>query len=74
MDLILATARCEVIIKVFTMVYPLSLEDLTFEKMSDHEKKYETQEKVGCGRKKFMLMKQEIDEPIIKNLLSIKCE
>ena len=34
--------------------------------MSDHKKKYETQEKLE--RTKFMSMKQEIDELIIKHL------
>ena len=31
-DLFLATARCEAIMKVSTVVYPTKLEDLTFEK------------------------------------------
>ena len=52
-----------------TMVYPTNLEDLTFEKMSDHKKKYEIQEKVGMvERTKFVSMKQEIYELIIKYL------
>ena len=42
----MATARCEVIMKVSNP------EDLTFEKKkSDHKKKYEAQEKVGRGKK-----------------------
>ena len=33
-DLFLVTAECEVIMKVSTMVYPASVEDLTFVKIS----------------------------------------
>ena len=48
----LATAGCEAIMKVSAMAYLTNLEDLTFEKNeSDHKKKYEAQEKVGCVRK-----------------------
>ena len=49
MDLFLATAGCEAIMKVSTMAYHANLEDLTFEKIS--QKKYEAQEKIGRGRK-----------------------
>ena len=44
MNFFLATAGCEVIMKVSTMAYPTNLENLIFKKnKSDHKKKYEAQ-------------------------------
>ena len=51
---------------------PTNLKDLTFEKNKPDHKKYEAEEKVGRGRKKFMSMKQEIDEPVMKYLHRIQ--
>ena len=50
-DHFLATTGCEVIMKVSIMAYPTNLEDLTWKNKLDHKKKFEVQEKVGCGRK-----------------------
>ena len=76
MDLFLATAGCEAIMKVSTMAYPTNLEDLTFEKLSQIIRRNMRLKKrlVVTEKTKFMLMKQEIDEPIIKYLLSTKSE
>lgn len=69
-DLFLATAGCEAIMKVSTMAYPTNLENLTFEKISQIIRRNMRPKKrlVVAKRTKFMLLKQEIDEPIIKYL------
>ena len=56
--------------KVSIMVYPTNLEDLTFEKISQIMRRNMRPKKrlVVVKRMKFILMKQEIDEPIIKYL------
>ena len=68
--LFLATAGSEVIMKVSTMANPTNLEDLTFEKISRIIKRNMRPKKrlVMVERTKFMSMKQEIDELIIKYL------
>ena len=70
MDFFLATAGFKVIMKVSTMAYPTNLEDLTFEKISHiiRRNMRPKQKLVVVERIKFMSMKQEIDEPIIKCL------
>ena len=66
----LATVGCKVIMKVSTMAYPTNLEDLTFKKISQIIRRNMSPKKrlVVAERTKFMSMKQEIDEPIIKYL------
>ena len=56
--------------KVSNMAYPTNLEELTFEKISEIIRRNIRPKKrlVVAGRTKFMSMKQEIDEPIIKYL------
>ena len=70
MDLFLATAGCKVIMKVSTMAYYINQEDLAFEKLSQIIRINMRGKKrlVVAERTKFMLMKQEVDEPIIKYL------
>ena len=68
--LFLATAGCEAILKVSIMAYPTNLEDLTFEKINQIIRRNMRHKKrlVVAERTKFMSMKQEIDELIIKYL------
>ena len=68
MDVFLAKAGCEAIMKVATMAYPTNMEDLTFEKITQIIRRNMRPKKrlVVAKRTKFMSMKQEIDEPIIK--------
>ena len=66
-NLFLATAGCEAIMKVSSMAYPTSLEDLTFEKISQFIRNMRHKKRlVVTERTKFILMKQKIDEPIMK--------
>ena len=67
-DLFLATAGCQAIMKVSIMAYPASLENLTFEKISQILRRNMKAKKrsVVAERTKFMSMKQEIDDPITK--------
>ena len=60
--------------KVSTMAYPTNLEDLTFEKISQIIRRNMKPKKrlVVAERMKFMLMKQEIDEPVMKYLHRIQ--
>ena len=69
-NLFLATAGYKAILKVSTMAYPTNLEDLTFEKISQIIRRNMRPDKrlVMAEKTKFMWMKQEIDEPIIKYL------
>lgn len=69
-DLFMATAGCEAIMKVATMVYPRELEEMTFEEISQVIKGNMRPKKrlVIAERTKFMAMKQEVDEPIVKYL------
>ena len=70
-DFFLATAGCEAMMKVSTMAYPTNLEDLTFEKKISQIIRMNMRPKkrsVVAERTKFMPMKQEFDEPIIKYL------
>ena len=69
MDLFLATAGCKEIMKVSIMAYPTNLEDLTFEKISQIIRNMRPKKRfIVAERTKFMSMKQEIIEPIIKYL------
>ena len=72
----LATAGCKAIMKISTMVYPTNLEDLTFEKISQIIRRNMRPKKrlVVAERTKFMLMKQEINEPIKKYLCHLRNE
>ena len=55
--------------KVSTVAYPTNLEDLTFEKISRIRRKMRSKKRlVVTERTKFMSIKQEIEEPIIKYL------
>ena len=56
--------------KVSTMAYPTNLEDLTFEKINQIIRRNMRPKKrlVVVEKTKFMLIKQESDEPIIKYL------
>ena len=67
-DLFLAPAGYEVIMNVSTTAYPTSLENLTFEKISQIIKRNMSLRKwlVVAERTKSMSTKLEIDEPIIK--------
>ena len=69
MDLFLTIARCEAMMKVSTMAYPINLEDLTFEKISQIIRRNMKSKKrlVVAERTKLRSMKKEIDEPIIKH-------
>ena len=69
-DLFLATPGSKAIMKVFNMVYPINLEDLTIEKISQIIRRNMRPKKrlVMVERTKFISMKQEIDEPIIEYL------
>ena len=70
MDFILATTECAAIIKVSTIAYHTNLKSLTFEKISQVIRRNMRPRKrlAVAERTKFMSMKQEIDEPIIKYL------
>ena len=70
MDLFFATAEREAIMKVSTMAYPTNLDNLTFEKISQIIRRNMMPKKrlVMAERTKFMSMKQEINEPIMKYL------
>ena len=69
-DLFLATAGCEAKIKVSTMAYPTDLDNLTLKKISQiiRRNMWPKKRLVVAERSKFISMKQEIDEPIIKYL------
>ena len=55
--------------KVSTVAYPTNLEDLTFEKISQIIRNMRPKKRlIVAEREKFMSMKQEIDEQIIKYL------
>ena len=76
-DFFSATAGCKAII--LSMAYPTNLKDLTFEKISQIIRRNMRPKKrlVMEERRKFMSMKQKIDEPIIIYKISIpstKCE
>ena len=62
--------------KVSTVAYPTNLEDLTFEKKSDHKKKYEAKEKVGRGRKNEVHLEETINWRTNHKISkpSMKCE
>ena len=68
-DFFLGTAGCEAIINVSTMAYSTNLEDMTFEKISQIMRNIRPKKRlVVAERTKFMSMRQEIVEPIIKYL------
>ena len=69
-DFFLATAGCEAIMKVSPMAYPTNLEDLIFEKIRQMIRRHMRPKKrlVVTEGTKFISMKQEIDELIIKYL------
>ena len=70
----LATAGCKSIRKVSTMAYSTNLEDLTLEKISQilRRNTWLKIRLVVIERTKFMSMKQELDEPIIKYLQRLR--
>ena len=69
-DFFLTTAGCKAIMKVSTIAYPTNLKNLTLEKISQIIRRNTKSKKrlVMAERIKFISMKQEIDEPIIKYL------
>ena len=73
-DLFLASAGCEVIMKISPMLYPTNLEDLIFENISQIIRRniWPKKRLVVAKGTKFMSMKQEIDEQIIKHLHSLR--
>ena len=75
MDIFWATAGCEAIMKVSNVPYPTNLEDLTFEKISQIIKRnMKAKKRLIVAERKFMSMKQEFDEPIIKYLHEMRVD
>ena len=71
--LFLATAGCKAIMKVSTMAYPTNLEDLAFEKISQIIRNMRPKKRLVVSKKmEFILMKQEIDKPIMKYLYHLR--